>query len=68
MKISQKTELHFLGRSYSPNNIRVETIDSNTFACFRGRTYMLKRAIYSHNPQLDIRKYRGVLYSKASYL
>lgn len=68
MEIPEKLELRFLGRSYSPNSVRVETINSNTFACFRGRIYAGKRSIYSHNYQLDIRKYRGILYSKASYL
>lgn len=56
-------KLRFLGRYYSPNNVRVETIPSDIVVRFRGQPYQL------HGPvelklQFDIRIYRGILYCK----
>lgn len=59
-------ELRFRGQGYSSNSVRVKTIDSDLTACFRGQTYIPRRSIYSGKSQLAIRKYRGVLYCKAS--
>lgn len=61
-----RSTLRFLGQDYSPDNVFVETIPSDILVRFRGQTYPLRRPIQSFNRQFELRKYRGILYSKGS--
>ncbi|MGD1917747.1 MAG: DUF4278 domain-containing protein [Pleurocapsa sp.] len=60
-----RSKLRFLGQDYSPNNIFVETIPSDIMVCFRGQSYPLTRPLQSFDSKLEIRKYRGILYTKS---
>lgn len=59
-----RSKLRFLGQNYSPNQVFVETIPSDIMVRFRGQSYPLPRPIQKIDSQFEIRKYRGVLYSK----
>lgn len=61
-----RSKLRFLGQEYSPNNVFVETIPSDILVRFRGQSYPLPRPIQGFDSQFEIRKYRGILYSKGS--
>ncbi|MDJ0591634.1 MAG: DUF4278 domain-containing protein [Pleurocapsa sp. MO_226.B13] len=59
-------QLHFLGKLYNTNNVRVETIPSDLTARFRGLTYHLRRPIKTYRSQLDVKIYRSIAYCKNS--
>lgn len=55
-------ELRFLGQTYPTANKQIPTITTEKTARFRGQSYRVRRSVQTFQPQLGLRKYRGVSY------
>ena len=55
-------QLRFLGQAYSTSDNQVETVATEHTARFRGHSYTPRRPVKTSNPQLGLRKYRGIPY------
>ncbi len=55
-------QLRFLGQAYFSSNNQVETTATEHTARFRGHSYTPRRPVKTSNPQLGLRKYRGIPY------
>ena len=55
-------ELRFLGQTYPATNNQVPTIATEKIVRFRGQSYRVRRTVQTFQPQLGLRKYRGVSY------
>lgn len=60
-------KLKFKGQSYLANNTKVETVDTEYTACFRGQKYQIRVPVIPENSEkcqisASIRKYRGINY------
>ncbi len=55
-------QLRFLGQVYSNSNNQVETTATEHTARFLGQSYTTRRPVQTSNPQLGLRKYRGIAY------
>ncbi len=55
-------QLRFLGQAYSTSDNQVKTNASENTARFLGQSYTPRRPVKTSNPQLGLRKYRGVAY------
>lgn len=57
-------QLKFLGQTYSASSDRIKTIPTSETACFRGKSYQLRRSVGIFASQPGVRKYRGVAYGE----
>ena len=55
-------QLRFLGQAYSTSDNQVKTTASEHTARFLGQSYIPRRPVQTSNPQLGLKKYRGVAY------
>ncbi len=55
-------KLRFLGQAYCASDSQIDTLSSEYTARFLGQNYIPRRPVSVAQPQLGIRKYRGVAY------
>ena len=55
-------ELRFLGQTYTSTNNPIPTIATARTGRFLGQNYKIRRSVQTFQPQLGLKKYRGVSY------